>query len=157
MQLRSSTQATVCVLVEPGVRERILGLLALVTSTTTSSPPPTLACWMSSSEACTRSTPIRTKRRTPFLVRRSPQFIASFSKSRFGSMPTRRGLAGSATLKTRIESSPLVTKSGAVCRKQPEMPTWLGSTPRCAMLPLCRDWSVASREAAIRSIRSRSP
>ena len=62
------------------------------------------------------------KRLTPFSVRRSPQFIASFSKTALGSVPTRRGASGSRTFQTCTLSTPLVTKSGAVFMKQPEMP-----------------------------------
>ncbi len=127
------------------MRERIRGAAGLVTSTTISSPPPRLLCWMSPGATDTRSTPISTNRRMPLLVRRSPQFIASFSNSAFARVPTRRGLAGSATFQTRSVSTPLVTNSGAVRRKQPEMPACEGWTPRWAIRSLSSAASVLSR------------
>ena len=69
-------------------------------------------------------------------VRRSPQFMASFSNRAWGRMPTSVGSVASETSHTRIESTPLVTKSGAVCRKQPEIATWPGLDARCWTLPL---------------------
>ena len=122
MQSLCFTHATVCVLVEPGVRARIRGAAGSVTSTITSSPPPTLRWSMSSGEAWTRSTPIRAKRRVPWEVIRSPQFIASFSNWALGSTPVSFGWAPSRTSYTRSESSPDVTNTGALRRKQPEMP-----------------------------------
>ena len=98
---------------------------------------------------------MRAKRLTPFAVRRSPQFIASFSKTTLGRVPTRRGSSGLRTLKTRTLSTPLVTNSGALFMKQPEMPAvpgWDGSPGTWAT---CSMRSLSTGAAPARSRRTR--
>ena len=78
------------------------------------------------------------KRLVPAAVRRSPQFIASFSNSRLGSVPTELRLAGLPTFHTWRLSMPLVTKIGAVFMKQPEMPAGRGCSQRGEVAALQR-------------------
>src|SRR5699024_7852404 len=68
----------------PGGVARVYGAARSGPAATISSPPPAVACSMSLGAAWGGSTPISTNRSVPEAVRRSPQFIASFSKWRSG-------------------------------------------------------------------------
>ena len=82
---------------------------------------------MSPGDAWNRSTPTSANRWMPVDVIRSPQFMASFSKTRFGRVPTSFGASGLRTSYTLIESMLETTNSGLVLRKHPEMPAEPGS------------------------------
>ena len=89
----------------------------------------------------------------PFLITR--QVVTGAGKV----LPTSRGATGSLTSKTVTSSSPDITKSGAECRKQPEMPALPGRTAASRTLGELMNGtaSPASYSCAIRSARSRSP
>ena len=81
--------------------------------------------------------------------------MASFSNTTLGSTPARVGLVPSETSQTVTDSRPLVTNSGAVFMKQPEMPAVPGWLPRWETFSLMSGVSSSAR-SWVRTSRFRS-